>query len=165
MKNQTSSYCGYRFPIKSIKHSIWLYHRFRFSFRVVEDLLAERDNIVTFETIPRCCQKLDLPWHCQLNKNWTLNLLITWQFSTGYRSRLPAPCISGNKFSLRWLYPKKQSTLKLLKWSPSMSFTFCLIHERPGWGIVFTFFTLLPAAELEDKNSASQKQRHHIGND
>jgi transposase-like protein len=35
------------------KHAIWLYYRFTLSFRDVEDLLAERGIIVSYETIRR----------------------------------------------------------------------------------------------------------------
>jgi putative transposase len=40
-----------------ISHAIWLYHRFSLSFRDVEDLLAERGIIVSFESIRRWCLK------------------------------------------------------------------------------------------------------------
>jgi putative transposase len=51
MKNHTPSYHGYRFPPEIISHAIWLYHRFCLSFRDVEDLLAERGIIVSYESI------------------------------------------------------------------------------------------------------------------
>jgi len=57
MKIRRSRYCGYRFPPEIISHAVWLYHRFRLSFRDVEDLLAERCIIVTYETIRHWCQK------------------------------------------------------------------------------------------------------------
>ena len=47
------SYGGYRFPPEIIQHAIWLYFRFTLSFRDVEDLLAERGIIVSYETIRR----------------------------------------------------------------------------------------------------------------
>src|SRR5271169_1893358 len=47
------SYGGYRFPPEIIQHAIWLYFRFILSFRDVEDLLAERGIIVSYETIRR----------------------------------------------------------------------------------------------------------------
>jgi putative transposase len=46
------SYGGYRFP-PEIQHAIWLYYRFTLSFREVEDLLAERGIIVSYETVRR----------------------------------------------------------------------------------------------------------------
>jgi transposase-like protein len=53
MKNDTPSYRGYRFPPEIISHAVWLYHRFCLSFRDVEDLLAERGIVVTYEAISR----------------------------------------------------------------------------------------------------------------
>jgi transposase-like protein len=47
------SYGGYRFPPEIIQHAIWLYYRFTLSFRDVEDLLAERGIIVSYETVRR----------------------------------------------------------------------------------------------------------------
>ena len=42
---------GYRFPPEIISHAVWLCHRFCLSFRDAEDLLAQRDVTVTYETI------------------------------------------------------------------------------------------------------------------
>jgi putative transposase len=47
------SYTGYRFPPKIIQQAIWLYLRFTLSFRDVDDLLAERGIMVSYETIRR----------------------------------------------------------------------------------------------------------------
>ena len=57
MNNHTPSYRGYRFPPEIISHAVWLYHRFCLSFRDVEDLLAERGIMVTYETIRLWCLK------------------------------------------------------------------------------------------------------------
>ena len=57
MKNSTPSYHGYRFPPEIISHAVWLYHRFCLSFRDVEDLLAERGILVSYETIRQWCRK------------------------------------------------------------------------------------------------------------
>ena len=57
MKSERSRYSGYRFPPEVISYAIWAYHRFCLSFRDVEDLLAERGIIVSYETIRRWCQK------------------------------------------------------------------------------------------------------------
>ena len=48
MKNTKSLYHGYRFPQEIIGHAVWLYHRFSFSLRDVEDLLAERGIRVSY---------------------------------------------------------------------------------------------------------------------
>src|ERR1700739_3439555 len=47
------SYAGYRFPPEIIQQGIWLYLRFTLSFRDVEDLLAERPIVVSYETVRR----------------------------------------------------------------------------------------------------------------
>jgi hypothetical protein len=46
-------YSGYRFAPEIIQHGIWLYFRFTLSFRDVEDLLAKRGIVVSYETIRR----------------------------------------------------------------------------------------------------------------
>ena len=50
---QKISYAGYRFPPEIIEQAIWLYLRFTLSFRDVEDLLAERGILVSYETVRR----------------------------------------------------------------------------------------------------------------
>ena len=57
MKSARSQYYGYRFPPEIISYAVWVYHRFCLSFRDVEDLLAERGIIVSYETIRIWCQK------------------------------------------------------------------------------------------------------------
>ena len=57
MNSHTPSYHGHRFPPEIISHAIWLYHRFCLSFRDVEDLLAERGILVSYETIRQWCRK------------------------------------------------------------------------------------------------------------
>jgi putative transposase len=47
------TYSGYRFPPEIIQQAIWLYVRFTLSFRDVEDLLAERGILVSYETVRR----------------------------------------------------------------------------------------------------------------
>jgi putative transposase len=49
----TISYAGYRFPPVIIQQAVWLYARFTLSFRDVEDLLAERGIMVSYETVRR----------------------------------------------------------------------------------------------------------------
>lgn len=44
------SYAGYRFPPVIIQQAVWLYARFTLGFRDVEDLLAERGIMVSYET-------------------------------------------------------------------------------------------------------------------
>ena len=47
------SYRGYRFPPEIIQQAIWLYLRFTLSLRDVEDVLAERGIMVSYETVRR----------------------------------------------------------------------------------------------------------------
>src|SRR3981189_2406529 len=47
------SYCRHRFPPVIIQHAIWLYLRFTLSYRDVEDLLAEREFDISYETVRR----------------------------------------------------------------------------------------------------------------
>src|SRR5918994_6854428 len=49
------SYSGYRFPPDIIQRAIWMYLRFTLSFRDVEELVAERGIVVTYESIRRLC--------------------------------------------------------------------------------------------------------------
>lgn len=55
MKNKKPLYHGYRFPQEIISYTVWLYHRFCLSLRDVEELLAEREIIVTYESIRQWC--------------------------------------------------------------------------------------------------------------
>lgn len=48
---------GFRFPAEIICHCIWLYFRFSLRFRAVEEILAERGVVVTYETIRQWCLK------------------------------------------------------------------------------------------------------------
>jgi putative transposase len=57
MKTKAKSYRGYRFPPEIISHGVWLYHRFALSFRDVEELLAKRGIIVSYETVRQWCRK------------------------------------------------------------------------------------------------------------
>ena len=50
-------YLRHRFPSVIIGHAVWLYHRYCLSFRDVEDLLAERGIIVSYETVRQWCGK------------------------------------------------------------------------------------------------------------
>lgn len=47
----------HRFPRSVIGYAVWLYHRFSLSLRDVEDLLAERGIMVSYETIRVWCRR------------------------------------------------------------------------------------------------------------
>ncbi len=53
----TPNYKRHRFPPEIIGHAVWLYFRFALSYRDVEELLAERGVIVTYETVRQWCRK------------------------------------------------------------------------------------------------------------
>ena len=59
MKTHTlaPNYKGFRFPPEMISHAVWLYFRFSLSFRDVEELLAQRGIVVTYETVRQWCLK------------------------------------------------------------------------------------------------------------
>ena len=50
-------YKRYRFPPEIISYSVWLYFRFALSYRDVEELLAERGVVLTYETVRQWCRK------------------------------------------------------------------------------------------------------------
>src|SRR3982750_1305330 len=53
----TPSYKRHRFPPEIIGHAVWLSFRFALSYRDVEELLAERGVILTYETVRQWCRK------------------------------------------------------------------------------------------------------------
>ena len=68
MSGKTPSYHGYRFPPEIISHAVWLYYRFCLSFRDVEDLLAERGVIVSYETIRQWSRKFGAEYARKLKR-------------------------------------------------------------------------------------------------
>ena len=50
-------YKRYRFPPEIIQYAVWLYYRFNLSCRDIEDLLAERGIVVSYEAIRLWCNK------------------------------------------------------------------------------------------------------------
>jgi hypothetical protein len=50
---RNSLYRGHRFPAEVIGHAVWLCFRFPLSLRMVEDLLAARGVVVSYETVRR----------------------------------------------------------------------------------------------------------------
>ena len=51
MSRSPISYSNHRFPAEIISHAVWLYFRFTLSFRDIEELLASRGILVTYETV------------------------------------------------------------------------------------------------------------------
>ena len=54
---QPKLYKRHRFPPEIIQYAVCLYHRFNLSHRDVEDLLAERGVVVSYEAIRLWCNK------------------------------------------------------------------------------------------------------------
>src|SRR6266849_7479100 len=51
------SYRRHRFPAEIISHSVWLYFRFSLSYRDVEEMMAKRGVVLTYETVREWCLK------------------------------------------------------------------------------------------------------------
>jgi putative transposase len=64
----SSTYKGFRFPQEIIAHAVWLYFRFSLSYRDVEELLAERGIIVTYETSRQWTRKVGQQYANQLRR-------------------------------------------------------------------------------------------------
>lgn len=60
------SYARHRLPPDVIRHAIWLYLRFTFSDRGVEERLAERGLDASYETVRRWVMKFGLQFACNL---------------------------------------------------------------------------------------------------
>jgi hypothetical protein len=52
-----SLYRGHRFPVEIINHCVWLYYRFPLSLRDIQEMMAQRGVIVSYETIHQWCRK------------------------------------------------------------------------------------------------------------
>jgi putative transposase len=50
-------YKYHRFPADIISHGVWLYYRFCLSYRDVEELMAERGVLLTYEAVRDWCRK------------------------------------------------------------------------------------------------------------
>jgi putative transposase len=46
----------HRFPLEIISHAVWLYFRFSLSYRNVQELMAARRILLTYETIRQWCR-------------------------------------------------------------------------------------------------------------
>ncbi len=70
MREQAAAptYKRHRFPPAIIGHAVWLYFRFALSYRDVEELLAERGVVVTYETIRQWCRKFGQAYANELRR-------------------------------------------------------------------------------------------------
>ncbi len=62
------NYKGFRFPSEIISHTVWLYFRYSLSFRDVEELLAQRGVVVTYETVRQWCLKFGQSYANELRR-------------------------------------------------------------------------------------------------
>jgi transposase-like protein len=77
MSTNGPNYRGYRYPPQIISNVVWLYHRFCLSLRDVEDLVAERGIVVSYETVRQWCRKFG-PAYARAAKRRTGRLGDTW---------------------------------------------------------------------------------------
>lgn len=63
-----NTYKRHRFPPDIISYVVWLYHRFNLSHRDIEDLLAERGIMVSYETIRLWCIKFGAKYARRLKR-------------------------------------------------------------------------------------------------
>jgi transposase-like protein len=55
-----SLYHSHRFPAEIIGHFVWLYSHFALSFRDVEEMLAMRGVVLTYETVREWRPKIEI---------------------------------------------------------------------------------------------------------
>ena len=68
MRKSASLYKRHRFPPEIIQYAVWLYYRFNLSQRDIEDLLAERGIVVSYESIRLWCNKFGLAYTRRLKR-------------------------------------------------------------------------------------------------
>jgi putative transposase len=68
LTDSSPTYTGYRLPAEIISHAVWLYFRFPLSYRDVEELMAARGIVVTYETIRQWCRTFGQQYANQLRR-------------------------------------------------------------------------------------------------
>lgn len=68
MSKSRIPYKRHRFPPEVIQYAVWAYFRFNLSHRDVEDLLAERGIVVSYESIRLWCIKYGLRYARRLKR-------------------------------------------------------------------------------------------------
>ena len=68
MSMPSSLYRRHRFPSEIISHTVWLYFRFALSYRDVEEIMAMRGVLLTYETIREWCLKFGQTWANELRR-------------------------------------------------------------------------------------------------
>jgi putative transposase len=87
------TYKRHRFPPEIIDHAVWRYFRFALSYRDVEELLAERGVLLTYETVRQWCRKFGQQYANALRRRpqpgdtWHLDGLVARPTFDGLRRR------------------------------------------------------------------------------
>jgi len=68
MSTPNNQYKRHRFPPEIIQHAVWLYYRFNLSHRDIEDLLAVRGIVVSYESVRLWCNKFGPRYARQLKR-------------------------------------------------------------------------------------------------
>ena len=68
MRTSVSLYHRHRFPAEIISHCVWLYFRFALSFRDVEEMLAMRGVVLSYETVREWCLKFGQTYASDLRR-------------------------------------------------------------------------------------------------
>ncbi len=82
-------------PAEIIAPAVWLYYRFPLSLRDVEDFLAERGIIVTFQTVAEWAAKFGLKFAHQLRCRSRGHFADKWQLDDGGPRQRNPPVTSG----------------------------------------------------------------------
>ena len=95
MQPPVLSYHGYRFPPEIISHAVWLYHRSCLNFRDVENLLARRAILVSYETMWRRLPASECQQHTRAGRLRSLSVKLTvtseLMFATHQPTRFRTP--------------------------------------------------------------------------
>ncbi|TAT91463.1 IS6 family transposase [Rhizobium ruizarguesonis] len=114
MTSSTISYKHHRFSAEIIAHAVWLYFRFPLSLRIVEDMLAARGIIVSYETIRRWCRKFGAAYAKQLRRKkpsrkdiWHLDEVV---ISIGGRKHWPWRAVDQDGYVLDEIVQTRRDT-------------------------------------------------------
>ena len=62
------NYKRHRFPPQIIAHAVWLYFTFPLSLRLIEEMLLEREIVVSYETVRRWAMKFGADYARRLRR-------------------------------------------------------------------------------------------------
>ncbi len=105
MNSRINPYKRHRYPAEIIQYAVWLYYRFNLSHRDIEDLLAERGIVVSYESIRCWCNKFGPKGIDKLTSTRGVAL------RNGYCSTI----ISASRFHLESAFMPKDGTDRLIR--------------------------------------------------